>query len=318
LDQRLSRSRSKAASNRRGLPRSAADHSSLDAAIEMARILDEPPELVPEVLHGDTRLTRKWAHGGLQEDYMRGVAGHVAVGCYEGQHEISWRIGSKRLTSRTNSKAFTLIPRGVDGHWNIAGPVVVSHVYLTQDRLQACADEIAGGRRVEILPRVAFADPAAAGLLEILSHEAARDSASSRLFVEQAIELLCSRLILEHSSFCASPAPVRKGGLADWQVRRVTTFMRENLEQHIGLDELAGLVGLSRFHFCTAFRHSTGQTPHAWLTAQRMHRARELLTCSALSVTQVALAVGFETPSAFTATFRRTVGVTPSAFRRAL
>jgi AraC family transcriptional regulator len=101
-------------------------------------------------------------------------------------------------------------------------------------------------------------------------------------------------------------------------VRRVTTFMRENLEQHIGLNELAALVGLSRFHFCTAFRHSTGQTPHAWLTVQRMRRARELLGHSGLSVTQVALAVGYETPTAFTAAFRTIVGVTPSAFRRAL
>ncbi|UWU91021.1 AraC family transcriptional regulator [Bradyrhizobium sp. CB1015] len=284
----------------------------------MARILDAPPRLVPEVLHGDARLTRKWAHGGLQDDYMRGVAGHVAVGCYEGQHQISWRIENRLLNSRTNPKTFTLIPQGVDGTWNIAGPVVVSHVYLTQERLQACADEIAGGRRVELLPRVSFTDPAAAGLLDILSQEAERDSASSRLFVEQAIDLLCSRLIQEHSSFRSSPVQVRKGGLADWQVRRVTTFMDENLRRQVGLDELAALVGLSRFHFCTAFRQSTGQTPHAWLTEQRMKCARELLAHSRFSVTEVALAVGYETPSAFAATFRRRVGVTPLAFRRAL
>jgi AraC family transcriptional regulator len=284
----------------------------------MARILDEPPRLLPEVLHGDTRLTGKWAHGGLQDDYMRGVAGHVAVRCHEGRHRISWRIENKPLISWTNAHAFTLIPEGVDGYWNIAGPVVVSHVYLTHKRLQACADEIAGGRHVEILPRVAFTDPAAAGLLKILSYEAERNAASSRLFVEQAIDLFCSRLIAEHSSFGSLAAQVKKGGLANWQVRRVTTFMRDNLKRHVGLDELATLVGLSRFHFCTAFRHSTGQTPHAWLTEQRMRCARELLVHSRLSITEVALAVGYETPSAFTASFRRNVGVTPSAFRRAL
>ncbi|MCK1595323.1 hypothetical protein, partial [Bradyrhizobium sp. 164] len=230
----------------------------------MARILDEPPMLLSDVLQGDARLTPKWAHGGLKEDYMRGVTGHIAVGCYEGQHQISWRIENKLLNSRTNPKAFTLIPQGVDGHWNIAGPVVVSHVYLTQERLQACADEVAGGRRVEILPRVAFADPAAAGLLEILSHEAERDSASSRLFVERAIDLLCLRLVQEHSSFGALPAQGRKGGLAGWQVKRVTAFMAENLNRHIGLDELAALVDLSRFHFCTAFRRSTCQSAFDW------------------------------------------------------
>jgi AraC family transcriptional regulator len=49
-----------------------------------------------------------------------------------------------------------------------------------------------------------------------------------------------------------------------------------------------------------------------------MRRARELLARSGLSVTEVALAVGYETPSAFAAAFRAIVGVTPSAFRRAL
>ncbi|SPP97014.1 conserved protein of unknown function [Bradyrhizobium vignae] len=317
MDQRLLRSRSNTA-NPSGLSRVEADHLGPDAAAEMARILDEPPILLSEVLKGDARLTPKWAHGGLKEDYMRGVTGHIAVGCYEGQHRISWRVENKLLDSRTNPRAFTFIPQGVDGHWNIAGPVVVSHVYLTQERLQACADEIAGGRRVELLPRVAFADPAAAGLLDVLSHEAERDSASSRLFVEQAIDLLCLRLVQEHSSFGGLPAQDRRGGLADWQVKRVTAFIEENLNRHVGLDELAALVGLSRFHFCTAFRQSTGQTPHAWLTGQRMKCARELLAHSRLSVTEVALAVGYETPSAFAATFRRRVGVTPSAFRRAL
>jgi AraC family transcriptional regulator len=38
--------------------------------------------------------------------------------------------------------------------------------------------------------------------------------------------------------------------------------MQDCLDQEIILDELAGLVGLSRFHFCTAFRFATGQTQH--------------------------------------------------------
>ena len=56
----------------------------------MARLLDEPPVLQPGVLRGDTRLSQRWAHGGLNYDYMRGVAGHIAVGCHRGDHPISW------------------------------------------------------------------------------------------------------------------------------------------------------------------------------------------------------------------------------------
>jgi AraC family transcriptional regulator len=94
--------------------------------------------------------------------------------------------------------------------------------------------------------------------------------------------------------------------------------MREHLDEPIGLDELAALAGLSRFHFCTAFRQATGSTPYAWLVNLRIERARQLLAHPELPVTEIALAVGYETPSSFAAAFRKITGVTPSAFRRQL
>jgi AraC family transcriptional regulator len=287
-------------------------------AVEMARLLDKPPALAEQTLRSDTRLTRRWAHGGLRYDYMHGIAGHIAVACHSGEHPISWRVENERHASRTSRRAFTLIPEGHDGHWDIGGPVVVSHVYLTQERLQSCSDAIAGGQRVQMMVRVAFEDPTTASLLEILSREAVQDSPPARLFSEQAIDLLCTRLVTAHSSLGALPAPAVKRGLADWQVRKVTSYMSDNLDRDIGLDDIAGLVNLSRYHFCTAFRRATGRTPHQWLTAQRISRACELLAHPTLSVTDIALAVGYETPSAFAASFRKVVGTSPSQYRRQL
>src|SRR5262249_2840783 len=157
--------------------------------------------------------------------------------------------------------------------------------YLTQARLQACADVVGGGKRAEILPRVAFEDPTAASLLEILSRESVQENPSARLFVEQAIDLLCTRLVLGHSSIDALPAQAQRRGTADWQVDRVTSFMRANLDRHSGPDDLAHRVNLTRFHFCTAFRRATGHTPYQWLTMQRIGRARELLADPKLTVT---------------------------------
>jgi AraC family transcriptional regulator len=289
-----------------------------DGPAEMARILDVPPVMVPHVLRGETRLTRRWVHGGIHNNYMRGVSGHIVVGCHQGEEKISWTVEGRRFASRTHRRAFTLIPVGHDGHWEVGGRVVVSHVYLPETQIQACANEVDGGRDVELLPRVAFEDPATAGLLEILSDEAVQDNRSSRLFVEQAIDLLCLRLVHGHSSLDTLPTPLPRCGLADWQVRKVKAFMRDNLDRQVGLDELAALVHLSRFHFCTAFRRATGHSPHRWLTQQRMARAQELLANPALPITEIALAIGYETPSAFAASFRKATGATPSAFRRGL
>jgi AraC-like DNA-binding protein len=105
-------------------------------------------------------------------------------------------------------------------------------------------------------------------------------------------------------------------GLAAWQVRRVMNHMSNRLEQGISLAEASAEVGLSPAYFCTAFRLATGRTPFAAFSALRIERARQLLTDPTVSITDVSLAVGFQTPSAFANTFRRITGMTPSQFRK--
>lgn len=284
---------------------------------EMERVLDTPPDVAPAILRGDTRLTRRWRHGALH-DALPAMSGHVVMTYYSQPQDITWQMGRQRTVATTRPGTITLIPDGAEGRWDISGGIEVSHVYLTAERLQSCADPLTDGKPVELLGRVGFDDPTSARILELLAREAATDDASSRLFVEQALDLLCTQLVRGHSTFKTLAPPAPRRGLADWQVRRVTTYMRDNLGEDIGLIELAAIAGLSRYHFCTAFRLATGQTPHEWLTRERIERARAMLAVSNATITDVALTVGYSTPSAFTATFRRVTGQTPTEFRRQL
>lgn len=281
----------------------------------IGKILDQAPVLAEEVLRGDTRLTQRWSHGTLH-DFLPAMSGHVIMTYYGAAQEITWRQGQQRFAGRTAPGTITLIPDGHEGRWDIAGPIEVSHVYLTKERLAASAELLTEGKSMELVGRVGFEDPTTARVMEMLSREAAQGDPASRLFVEQAIDLLCTQLLRMHSSLTAPIAPPPRRGLANWQVKRVTEFMQENLDREIGLDELAGLAGLSRFHFCTAFRLATGQTPHEWLTALRITAAQRMLAQPELPVTSIALAVGYQTPSAFAAAFRRVTGTTPTAYRR--
>ena len=120
-----------------------------------------------------------------------------------------------------------------------------------------------------------------------------------------------------HSS-ALDVSPVPRGGLTSWQVNRALAYMRDHLDQSISLQDLAEVVRLSRFHFCCAFRIATGSTPHETLTRLRIDEARRLLLSSHHSISEIALAVGFQTPSAFAARFRKTVGTTPRDYRRSL
>jgi AraC family transcriptional regulator len=281
----------------------------------LAAILDRAPPVIDESFRGKTRLTGRWGHGALH-DYLGGMEGHVLITYYDSPQDIVWRRGSERLSGVTRSGTLTLIPEGQEGRWDISGPINVSHVFLPHERLVAGAELLIGTKPIELLPRVGFEDPVAARLMELLGREASSADASSRLFVEQATDLLVTQLVRGHSSFGAIELRNNRGGLADWQVKKVTQYMREHLDEPIGLDELATIVGLSRFHFCTAFRQATGKTPHQYLVRERIERARQLLSYAEIPITEVALAVGYETPSSFAASFRKVTGMTPSTYRQ--
>ncbi|MET0322260.1 MAG: AraC family transcriptional regulator, partial [Duganella sp.] len=106
------------------------------------------------------------------------------------------------------------------------------------------------------------------------------------------------------------------GGLAPWQQARATEYMEAHLESRIGLLELAALCQLSPSRFGRAFKASTGVTPHRWLVARRLARARQLMLGSDATLAAIAQQCGFSDQSHLAREFRRAEGVGPAEFRR--
>jgi AraC-like DNA-binding protein len=85
----------------------------------------------------------------------------------------------------------------------------------------------------------------------------------------------------------------------------------------LGVQQLADAAGLSRAHFSREFRAAFGESPHSYLLTRRMERAAALLRNTDRSVADVCLSVGLQSIGSFTTTFKRTYGVTPTAYRAA-
>ncbi len=117
------------------------------------------------------------------------------------------------------------------------------------------------------------------------------------------------------------PAPVvgtaTRGGLAPWQVRRVTEHIEEHLASTIRLQDLAGIARLSHSHFCRAFKESIGHPAHAYVMRRRVHRAQGLMLTTPESLSQIAALCGMADQAHFCKLFRRLVGESPNAWRRA-
>jgi transcriptional regulator GlxA family with amidase domain len=114
------------------------------------------------------------------------------------------------------------------------------------------------------------------------------------------------------SQFIETPMGKTGGSLATtrgWAV--------DHLDEPLAVRDLARHAGVSERTVARRFVDETGLPPLQWLLGVRIQRARELIETADLSVDQVAVRCGLGTAANLRLHFRRVVGTTPTAYRRA-
>jgi transcriptional regulator GlxA family with amidase domain len=106
------------------------------------------------------------------------------------------------------------------------------------------------------------------------------------------------------------PRPVATRRLA-----AVFEYIDFQLGSDLNLTELAALASLSKYHFLRTFKQVSGMTPHQYILGRRLRAAAAALRTTAEPVARVALDQGFADLSTFNHSFRRVMGVTPTAYR---
>jgi len=176
---------------------------------------------------------------------------------------------------------------------------------------------VMGGEAVNplalVTPRLTFVDRRLLGLARLIEIELTSDRPTNPLYGDS---IFLAMLVALSETFEGPSPPQRRGGLALWQLRRVTDYIEDRLGARIELGELSSVAGLSQAYFCRAFKASTGLAPHQWQLEARLRRARHLLLASRMSIAEIALDVGFADQSHFTRAFTRAVGTSPGAWRR--
>jgi AraC-like DNA-binding protein len=96
---------------------------------------------------------------------------------------------------------------------------------------------------------------------------------------------------------------------------RARAFIDDCYDLPLDVDQISRQACFSRFHFIRLFRQAFDQTPHQYLMRRRIERAKELLTSSRLTVTDVCFEVGFQSLGSFSSLFHKYVGHPPAAYR---
>lgn len=101
------------------------------------------------------------------------------------------------------------------------------------------------------------------------------------------------------------------------QIEAACRYMRENLGKMITRDEVAGAVWLSPSYFSHLFKQTMGIGYNEYLTELRIRQAKKLLLQN-VSISDIAVSVGFRDARYFSNIFQQKTGYTPSEYRRAL
>ena len=128
-----------------------------------------------------------------------------------------------------------------------------------------------------------------------------------RALVLRLIELLGGRAPDWHEDSSNFPPAV---------VSRIVEYIDSHMHRHIGLVEIASLVGLSPSHCARKFRRTEGLSLERFVNRRRLARALEVLRNNETSLARLALDLGFCSQSHFTRVFSSQTGLTPAKYRK--
>lgn len=139
---------------------------------------------------------------------------------------------------------------------------------------------------------------------------------SGRLYGEYLANALAIHL-LRHYSTARRNIRDFTGGLSAQKLQTVIEYINDRLEHDLSLKAIAATIEMSSYHFARLFKQSTGLAPYQYVIECRLKRSQVLLAQTDLPIVEVCLRVGFNSQSHFTLLFRKYVGTTPKAYRKA-
>ncbi|PIE70020.1 MAG: hypothetical protein CSA22_10220 [Deltaproteobacteria bacterium] len=159
-------------------------------------------------------------------------------------------------------------------------------------------------------------NPLVETLLDHLRQCPFRGTTRKRFFEGCALQLVMLQLNAIESSCNATSAPVRMVGPGvQKRLQRVKEMLENRLDDPPSLSELAKEAAMSPPKLNQCFRHLYGTTVFEYLRQQRFDQAKDMLE-QGLSVTEAALAVGYESLASFSLAFKKRFGDSPSRYFR--
>lgn len=104
----------------------------------------------------------------------------------------------------------------------------------------------------------------------------------------------------------------------DARIEITLDYIRNNLYSNINISDLAQKIFLSTDHFIKLFKHEMHSTPLQYISHKKIEKAQLLLVTSDMPVKNIAYKLSFDDYSYFCRIFKKTTGITPKEYRKAV
>jgi AraC family transcriptional regulator len=252
------------------------------------------------------------------EEHYDNTAITVLIPGDQGAFNASYRTEDGRCC-RTYVRApeLSVIPPGQSHALAVARPsdmIIISMdcKFFGETARIAIASETTDVEATEVVGRFAAADPFLRELGNTLFSEFRLNGTPGAAYLECLAGVVAIHLA---ANYCSGQVLPLYSGLSTHRLKTVQAFIKDHLSEAIRVEQLAAIVDMSPFHFARMFKKATGKAPHAYVNAQRIEHAKELLRDSDLPLVDVAATVGFQTQAHFTGVFQKHVSLTPRSFR---
>lgn len=124
-------------------------------------------------------------------------------------------------------------------------------------------------------------------------------------------------LFLDYFTRSATSARARRTDrIRDFYIKEALSFIEQNFQNNISVEDIASFCGLNRSYFGKIFHDTIGKAPQEFLMNYRMAKATELLKLTKLSIADVGNAVGYPNQLHFSRAFKHIYGISPREWRK--
>lgn len=265
-------------------------------------------------------LVERWRHGAGELPPVLPRDTEVVV-LLRGQTLVERRGAGMRQRTQARPGTVWLCPAGIREDYINAhqGAEEALHIFLPGQPFAETMlrDLDLDPKHAELKYEAVACDPFLAQIAHQIQCELAEESSAGALLIETLGLALSAYLLRRYSASAVRPKVVvaREKPLDARRLARVAEFIDQNIERPLSVAELASVACASPAHFARSFKAATGQTPHAFVSRQRLEHAKRLLSGDAYSIAEIAYVSGFSSQSNFARAFRKVMGVSPRDFR---